>query len=96
MNRIRTIGRHISLLTGLVTVLLAAVGAVPAFASRTPPLNAGFGSAPAGGGTPGWQIALIVVGAALAAAVAAVTIVRLARANRRQAAAPQRQAVPGK
>ena len=96
MNRIRTTGRRISLLTGLVTALLAAAGAVPAFASPAPPLNGGFGSAAAGGGTPGWQIALIVAGAVVAAAVGAVTLVRLARASRRQAATPQRQAVPGK
>jgi len=96
MNRIRTIGRHISLLTGLVTVLLAAVGAVPAFASPTPPLNAGFGSAPAGGGTPGWQIALIAAGAVVAASVCAVALVRRARASRRQVVTPRRQAVPGK
>ena len=96
MNRIRTTSRRISLLTGLVTVLLTAAGAVPAFASPAPPLNGGFGSAAAGGGTPGWQIALIIAGAAVAAAVAAVALVRLARANRRQVAVRQRQAVPGK
>jgi hypothetical protein len=96
MNRIRIIGRRISLLTGLVTALLAAAGTVPAFASPAPPLNGGFGSAPAGGGTPGWQIALIIVAVAFAAAAVVTVLVHRARAARRQAAAPQRVPVPGK
>ena len=75
MKRIR---RCAAVLAGLLGTLVAA-GAAPVFA-MVPGSGgeAGPASAPAVvrtvivGGTPGWQIALIAVGAALVAAVAAV------------------------
>ncbi len=95
MNRIRAIGRRIALLSGLAVALLA-VGVVPAFASQAPPLNAGFGSTPGSGGTPGWQIALIIVGAVVAAVVVATVLIHRVRAARRPVTTPRRVAVPGK
>jgi hypothetical protein len=82
MHRIRAIGRLTALLTGLATALLAAT-AIPAFAQHLPP-DAGT-PAPAAQlpvstivvtGMPSWQIALIAIGAAATAAVAAVFLDR--------------------
>jgi hypothetical protein len=82
MHRIRAIGRLTALLTGLATALLAAT-AIPAFAQHLPP-DAGT-PAPAAqlpvhtvvvGGMAGWQIAMIAIGAAVTAAVAAVILDR--------------------
>ena len=88
----RAVGLHFGRLAavlGAVTVALVSfAGAVPAaFASTIPhPLPGGaYGPVPVGAatvthlimtGTPGWQIALIAVGAALVAAAAAVTLDR--------------------
>jgi len=83
MNRIRSIHAAVATLAG---ALLALVGAPAAFASKPP----GYGrpaTTPttvhviAAGGMPGWQIALIAAGAALAAAIVAVLLdrVRMAR-----------------
>ena len=84
MNRIRHIRRLAAALTGLAGALLAfAAIAPPALAQSFPPRPPGWDKHPplppgAGihvvvvGGMPGWQIALIAIGAALLAATAAV------------------------
>jgi len=71
--------------------LLAWAAAPAAFAQVLPPEDSNHGPVPAttvrvitAGGTPGWQITLIAVAAALTAAVAAVLLDR-ARASRRPA-----------
>ena len=72
--------------------LLAWAAAAPAaFAQVLPPEDSNHGPVPAttvrvitAGGTPGWQITVIAVAAALTAAVAAVLLDR-ARASRRSA-----------
>jgi hypothetical protein len=74
MNGIRRI------LAGLAGIALALAAAPAAFATLPPgsPRGAGARSSPVvthtvvAGGMPGWQIALIAIGAALAAAIAAV------------------------
>jgi hypothetical protein len=97
MHRIRhlhPIRRLASALAGLAGALLAATVAAPAaFALPVPPVGGG-GTVPpppvqtvVTGGTPGWQIALIAIGAAIAAAAVAVILDR-ARADRRHQAAP--------
>jgi ABC-type branched-subunit amino acid transport system permease subunit len=98
MNRTRTF-RPIRRLTGalatLATALLAAAMAAPAaFAEPVPPVGGGGTVTPlpppqivADGGMPGWQIALIAIGAAVVAAAIAVFLDR-ARAGRRHQAAP--------
>jgi hypothetical protein len=89
MNRISRIRRTLAVLVG---ALLASAGAAPAaFAMVEPPGGSYGSSAPpvqliTVGGMPGWQIALIALGAALFAAVAAVLLDR-ARAARRATAA---------
>jgi hypothetical protein len=89
MNRIRAISRLTALLTGLASALLAAT-TVPALAQLLPP------DAPAAqlpvhtvvvGGMPGWQIALIAIGAAVTASVTAVSLDRT-RAARQPLAVP--------
>jgi len=89
MNRISRTRRTLAVLAG---ALLASAGAAPAaFAMPLPPPGGSPGSsAPpvqliTAGGMPGWQIALIALGAALFAAVAAVLLDR-ARAARRATA----------
>jgi len=92
MNRIRHIRRITTVLGGLAAAL-AAFGATPAFARLEPDPGAGYvapASVPAqvqvrtivAGGMPGWQITLIAVGAALAAAALAVLIDRARTARR--------------
>jgi hypothetical protein len=84
MNRVHRIRRSLAVLAGLTGSLLALAGAAPAFARILPQPPGGFdgSSAPAPvqvivqGGMPGWQIALIALGAALVAAVAAVLVAR--------------------
>jgi hypothetical protein len=94
MNPIRHIRRFAAVMAGLAAVVL---GATPAFARLVPDPGAGYVapvSVPAqvqvrtvvAGGMPGWQIALIAVGAALLAAALAVLADRVL-AGRRQAAA---------
>jgi hypothetical protein len=94
MNRIR---RTLAALATAAGALLAFTAASPAaFAVRVPPPGGPFGhpvkhapTAPAHihavviGGMPGWQITLIVIGAALAAAVIAVMLDRAWTAHRR-------------
>jgi hypothetical protein len=83
MKRVHRIRRSLVLLAGLTGSLLALAGTAPAFAMILPPPGGSDGSsAPAPvqvivqGGMPGWQIALIALGAALVAAVAAVLLAR--------------------
>jgi hypothetical protein len=71
--------------------LLAWAAAPAAFAKVLPPDDTGYGPVPGttvrvitAGGTPGWQIAVIAIAAALTAAAAAVFLDR-ARASRRSA-----------
>jgi hypothetical protein len=94
MSRIQSIRRLAGVVAGLATAVLAALLTAPAaFAVRVPPPPGGtVHSPPAGpartiieGGMPGWQIALIAAGAALAAAVLAVLVYR-ARLARHQPA----------
>ena len=97
MNLIQCIGRLAAVLAGLGGAALASIIVAPAaFAVREPPPGGG-GGAPASpappdtvavvaGGMPGWQIALIAVGAALLAAVLAVLLHRVWAARRSLAA----------
>lgn len=83
VHRIR---RLAVLLAGLASVLMASCIAVPAAFARIQPPSGGLGSPPPtpapqahvviSGGMPGWQITMIAVGAALAAAVVAVILDR--------------------
>lgn len=83
--RLRRLAVALAAVTG---VLMASAAIVPAaWAVNVIPQGGGTGQAPAGavvtaGGMPGWQITLIALGAALAAATAAVLLDR-ARAARR-------------
>ena len=94
MNPIRHIRRFAAVVAGLAAAVL---GATPAFARQVPDPGAGYvapASVPAqvqvriiaAGGMPGWQIALIAIGAALLAAALTVLADR-ARASRRRTAA---------
>ena len=91
MNPIHHIRRVLAVLAGLTAAVLA-LDAAPAFARLQPPDPAGYvapASVPAPvrtivvGGMPGWQIALIAVGAALLAAALAVLADRVLAARRR-------------
>ena len=100
MNHIRRIAAALTVLTA--TLLATAAAAPAAFAMQVPPPGE-LGSNPVGhapiapahtqtiviGGMPGWQIALIAVGAALLAATVAVLLdrARVARRNTVAAAA---------
>jgi hypothetical protein len=96
--RIRRIRRFTALLTAVVVSCLglAATGTA-AFARVMPPAGGDGGTAPAvapavtrvvvAGGTPGWQIALIAVGAAIVAA-ALTALADRARAAHRTTALP--------
>jgi hypothetical protein len=95
VNPIRHIRRFAVVLAGLAVAVL---GATPAFARLEPDQGAGYvapASVPAqvqvhtivAGGMPGWQIALIAVGAALLAAALAVLADRALAARRRTATA---------
>jgi hypothetical protein len=101
MHPIRHIRRLTVALAGLACAWLAlAVAVPPAFAAMSVPPP---GSGPPGiavhppvqlpvhtiaiGGMPGWQIALIAIGAALFAATAAVVLDRARTARRRSATA---------
>jgi hypothetical protein len=95
MNRLRTMHptrRLAVLFAWLAGALLATVTAAPAaLAGRLPPSGFdGTVKAPlpavhvtVSGGMPGWQITLIAVGAAMAAAVVAVVLDRARAARRR-------------
>ena len=94
-RRFRPIRRLASILAALAAALLAATAAAPAaFATLPPPEPGGTARVPPPaihtvvvGGMPGWQIALIAIGAAILAAAVAVLLGR-ARATRRHQAAP--------
>jgi hypothetical protein len=88
MNRIR----HLTYALAAVAALILSVGTVPAFAERVPPPGAGdypqqvtTAHVVVTGGMPGWQIALIAVGAALLAAALAVIADRARTAHRHSA-----------
>jgi hypothetical protein len=100
MNRtrpFRPIRRLTGILAGLAATLLAAATAAPAaFAVPVPPVGGGGDVIVApppppqivvAGGMPGWQIALIALGAAVVAAAVAVLLDR-ARTGRQHQAAP--------
>jgi hypothetical protein len=95
MNPTRIIRRLAIALAGLAAPVVAFVAAGPAaFAMNVPPPGVGpqerLGPPPvhqAAAGMPGWQIALITIGAALAAIVLALLLER-ARAARQRAKAP--------
>lgn len=91
MNPIRHIRRFAAVLAAVAAAVLLAT---PAFATLVPDPGAGYvapASVPAqvqvrtivAGGMPGWQIALIAVGAALLAALAAVFADRALTARHR-------------
>jgi hypothetical protein len=100
MNPIRHIRRPAGILAGL-TAALVAFGVTPAFARLVPVPDGGGNPQPlpahpsvvlpspvrtiVAGGMPGWQIALIAIGAALLTAAVAVLADR-ALAGRRRAA----------
>jgi hypothetical protein len=91
LRRARWLGRLLAGFGALVTML--AVTGTAALAVQAPP-PAGGGViqppptlTPVAGGMPGWQIALIAVGAALVAAVLAVLADRVRSARRRSAVA---------
>ena len=94
MNIITRLRRFAAVLAGL-GVTMAAFAAAAAAASASTGMfpdnggvDGGAGQAPVPqavvvGGMPGWQIALIAIGAALAAAVTAVLLDRMRSARRR-------------
>jgi len=97
MNTIRRIFRHATRLGIAAAALIAGIVAAPAaFATEVPPPGTGDTGttpfAPAAvhtvtvGGTPGWQIALFIVAAAVIAAVAAVLLDRTRTARHHQLA----------
>jgi hypothetical protein len=93
MNPIQHLRRFAAVVAGLAAALIAF--ATPAFASLPPGHGGPAGHAvppPAGppvvhtivtGGTPGWAIALIAIGAALLAASLAVLVERTRTAHRK-------------
>jgi ABC-type sugar transport system substrate-binding protein len=97
MTAIRRIFRPATRLAAAVIALLAGLLAAPAaFAMQVPGPGTGDTSTPVApavvhtvtvGGTPGWQIALFIVAAAMLAAVVAVLLDRT-RSGRRQQLAP--------
>jgi hypothetical protein len=96
MSRIQSIRRLAGFVAGLATALLTAAITMPAaLAVHVPPPGATTESPPVvvhtrtivEGGMPGWQIVLIAVGAAVAAAVLAVLIDRARLARRKPAPA---------
>ena len=94
MNRIPRIRRVTVVLTGLALTILGLAAGPAAFATVVP-ASGGEATVPAAvptvtrivvtGGMPGWQIALIAVGAALIAAALAVLADRARTAHRKTA-----------
>jgi hypothetical protein len=94
MNLIQHLRRFAAVVAGLAAAVVA-FGATPAFASLPPGHGGSAGHAvppPAGppvvhtivaGGTPGWMIALIAIGAALLAATLTVLVERTRAARRK-------------
>ena len=95
MNLIHRIRRIAAILGGLAaSVLVVLTGATAAFAYAVPapggpadPMQPLRAHTIVTGGMPGWQIALIAIGAAIFAAALAVTLDR-ARTTHRQLTAP--------
>jgi hypothetical protein len=96
MNPVRRIRRLARGVAGQAGALLAFAMAAPALASSKPPLPPGWNKHPplparvhtvVVGGMPGWQIALIAIGAALLAATAAVLLDRARNARSKPVAA---------
>ena len=86
--------RVVAVLAGVTAALLASVATIPAaFASVAPDPAPGV-RVVSGGGTPGWQTALIALGAVLLVAAAAILLDR-ALLTRRAASAPAAPAPPG-
>jgi hypothetical protein len=92
MNRIRYLRRLAGLLAGLAGTWLGLAAAAPAAFAVKYPLPAGWNKHPplpvqvhtvVIGGMPGWQIALIAVGAALLTAAVAVLAYRAWATRRR-------------
>ena len=96
MTTIRQIFRPATRVAAAAAALVGGIiGAPAAFASLVPPPGTGDPSAPAAlvpvhtvtvGGTPGWQIALFMVAAAVLAATVAVLMDRMRTAWRRELA----------
>ena len=95
MTTINRIFRPAARLAAALTAVLAAIIAAPAAFAMVPPSgtgDSGTTAIPASvhtvtvGGTPGWQIALFMVAAAVLAAVIAVLADRTRTARRRQLA----------
>ena len=92
MSPVQHIRRFAAVLAGLAAAMVAF--ATPAFASLPPEPRPGGDTVPppvihtvVSGGMPGWQIALIAVGAALLAATAAVLVYRAWTTRRKPATA---------
>jgi hypothetical protein len=91
MNPIKHLRRFAAVVAGLAAAMMAL--ATPAFAMRYPqPGDTGGASGPVPpvqvhtvvtGGMPGWQIALIAIGAALVAATLAVLVERTRASHRK-------------
>ena len=92
MNTIRRIFRPAAFLTAVTAVLVSCTAAAPAFARMVPPPSGTVSPPPPPpvvhtvtvGGTPGWQIALLMAGAAVLAAAAVVLAERIRTARRAQ------------
>jgi 5'-nucleotidase / UDP-sugar diphosphatase len=79
--------RLVAVLAGVTAALLASVATIPAAFASVEPDPARTSRVVTGGGMPGWQTALIALGAVLLVAAAAVLLDR-ALATRRPAPAP--------
>jgi hypothetical protein len=95
MTIIKRFRRFTTVLAGLGFAMLASAAAASAATTTLVPPGGGGGTGPAPvvhtvvvGGTPGWQIALITIGAALVAAIAAVLLDRARSARRRLVTSP--------
>jgi hypothetical protein len=92
MKTIRRIFRPAAFLTAATAVLVACSAAAPAFAKIVPPPDGAVAPPPPPpvmhtvtvGGTPGWQIALLMAGTAVLAAAVAVLVERIRTARRAQ------------
>ncbi len=89
MNIIKRLRTYAAILAGLGVALAALAGTASASTGMLPPAGPDAPAQPAPvvhtvvvGGTPGWQIALIAIGAALVAAIAAVLMERARSARR--------------
>jgi hypothetical protein len=89
MNIIKRLRTYAAILAGPGVALAALAGTASASTGMLPPAGPDAPALPAPvvhtvvvGGTPGWQIALIAIGAALVAAIAAVLMERARSARR--------------